>query len=158
MAPLKRVPELIPLSHDHRSLLFLAQNMKTDGPKFKGYPETPVSKTHFAISQYEELLQPHMELEEICFDKLGKALSEEKVELINLMKIEHGHLRDKFELLDLNNPDIILLNEIGHLLEAHIRFEERELFMRLQEELSGEQLKNMGAQIEELHKAYTSKE
>jgi hemerythrin-like domain-containing protein len=49
------------------------------------------------------------------------------------------------------------LNELGELLSSHIRKEERELFQRVQEILSQEQLTILGNELSHLNKSISCK-
>ena len=52
---------------------------------------------------------------------------------------EHAEIRRRAAELE-RQPDVTAANELGELLAAHVRFEERELFPRLEDALSPEEL------------------
>lgn len=146
--PLKRHPSLIPLSHDHRSLLFLAQLLKKNAPVFKGYPSTPEGKRQYAIESYIHSLAPHFELEEkVVFPMLLTIVPAFQEQISTLVSV-HAQLSTYFhQIAQSSTPLIELMNQCGLELEAHIRHEERVFFTQLQELLSEEQLVRLGQKI-----------
>jgi len=138
---MKRHPALIPLSTDHHQALLLAQLLKKTAPEYKGLPSDPIGKMNYAKEVYNNELDQHFrEEEELVFPYLtnkGKEIGELVTEILS----EHRIL--KTSILALKN-NIILIDEmdkIGFLLEAHIRKEERNLFEKIPQVLSEEELK-----------------
>ena len=134
--PLKRAPELQPLSHDHHHALQLCWKIRTgfskqvEPDRIKKYLDW-FFKTH---------LKPHFELEE----KQAFPILDAENELIKRALAEHRRLKRLFrQTSDLENS----LGLIKEELEAHIRFEERILFVEIQKIASHDQL----AKIKEMH-------
>ena len=141
--PLKRDKALIPFSREHHHSLLLGWKIR------KGLANgTPVER----IKKYndwffEHHVKPHFEDEEkYIFPILG-----EEHELIKKALSEHRRLTRLFtEETDIEKA----LHHIEEELERHIRFEERELFMIIQEHATPEELKK----IDELHEELTFEE
>ena len=74
---------------------------------------------------------------------------QELIPLIDDLIADHSFLRQRFgqaEAATLSPPD---LHSFAQRLAAHVRKEERQLFERLQELLSAEELANLGAELAE---------
>lgn len=134
--PLKRAPELQPLSHDHHHGLQLCWKIRTGFSKkietnrIKKYADWFI-KTH---------LKPHFELEEkYVFQILGA-----ENELVKRALTEHRRLKRIFKQTTDLEKSLVLLEEE---LEAHIRFEERILFVEIQKIATQNQLDT----IKEIH-------
>ena len=130
LRPMKRHPALVRLSRDHYFGLLLAQQMKTGAAPYKGYPTEVDGKIRYLFSDYEEKLKPHFAAEENILFPAVKNLSPEISSLVN-------------ELIEgvKTSPDQgEQLNEIGVLLEQHIRKEERQLFEMIQQAMGEEEL------------------
>lgn len=134
--PLKRVPELQPLSHDHHHGLQLCWKIRTglakqvEPKRIKKYTDW-FFKTH---------LKPHFELEE----KYIFTILDADNELIKQALNEHILLEKLFEE---TSCFVENLKQISDELEAHIRFEERTLFSEIQKKATTEQLNK----INEIH-------
>jgi hypothetical protein len=130
----KRHPALIPLSHDHRQGLFLAQILKPGVPRYPDVPATPPTKRTFALAHYTTLLQPHMQAEETLLAPLVAGRDAEIDRLLAALHAEHRTLHQHFQALpQVAAADLeAALHTLGQTLEAHIRIEERQLFQRIQ--------------------------
>jgi hypothetical protein len=119
--PLKRAPELQPLSHDHHHGLMLCWKIRSGFAK-KVAPER-IKK--YADWFFKTHLIPHFELEEqYVFTILNPENS-----LVKRALSDHRRLKRLFnKTADLE----IVLGLIEEELEAHIRFEERVLFGEIQ--------------------------
>lgn len=145
---MKRDPNLIPLSHDHRRVLFIAQNLKKNGPKFKGYPTEPEEKRRFAKDFWDNDLTQHVLLEEEVVFPFIEAKSEELAQIIKELRAEHEELRNYFHSFSTQRDDLVgFMDKLGHLLEKHIRKEERVFFQRTQDILEEEELNQLGKNI-----------
>ncbi|HLV42743.1 MAG TPA: hemerythrin domain-containing protein [Brumimicrobium sp.] len=143
LKPLKRDKALIPFSREHHHSLLLGWKIRkgiangTSVERIKKYTDW----------FFEHHVQPHFEDEEkYIFPILG-----EEHELIKKALSEHRRLTRLFtEETDIEKS----LHHIEEELERHIRFEERELFMIIQEKATPEELKK----IDELHDELTFEE
>ena len=137
---MQRHKALIPLSHDHHHGLLLAQLIKKNAPEYKGLPKDLDGKINYMIDVYNFSLKNHFEDEEkILFPVIaGKdnLLDNLVYEIIN----EHRLLEKLIAELTTSKNQIELLDEIGKILDAHIRKEERDLFPKAQEVLTESEL------------------
>lgn len=143
--PLKRVPELQALSHDHHHGLQLCWKIRTGLAK-QIEPQRIKTYTDWFFQTH---LQPHFELEE----KYIFTILADDNELRKQALTEHERLKDLFEATsDLENN----LQLIEKELDAHIRFEERLIFAEIQQTATAAQL----AKINEIHskEAFVEKE
>lgn len=144
---MKRHPALHPLSHDHHQGLILAQQLKKGAPQYKGMPSTLEGKKDYAVSFYKsELVKHFKDEEEILFPSvLGK---NEKVDsLVQEVISEHRKLESLVNELEKTNQLENVMDELGQLLEKHIRKEERVLFVEIENILSDDELKIIGEKL-----------
>lgn len=134
--PLKRHKAIIPLSREHHHTLLLCWKIR------KGFSKdvSPERMKGYSDWFFENHVLPHFKIEETyLFPILGN-----DDEMVRRALAEHRRLerlfREKKELVK-------ALNHIEEELEKHVRFEERELFMKIQEVATPEQL----ALVEEHH-------
>lgn len=131
---MRRHPKLTPVSRQHRKMLMLAQLLKKNAPAYQGLPQTPEGKIEYAIGLFVNLIEDHVEMEENYIFPMAEKMSEQLEFLANQLKEEHKVLKERFMSLNPLVPDLELMNELGNLLEKHIRKEEREFFQQLQKE------------------------
>jgi hemerythrin-like domain-containing protein len=138
----KRSPALAPLSRDHHQALSAALRLRraTDadlddavGAFARFWDEH--GRRHFAIE--EELLVPAL-----ADDADWRSGTERMVG-------EHEEIRRGVAALTAGTPGrLAVAHGVGALLDRHVRFEERELFVLLEERLPGPALDRLGAAIE----------
>jgi hemerythrin-like domain-containing protein len=145
---MKRHSCLIALSHDHHHGLILAQLLKRDAPPYKSLPQTTGGKIEYAMNAWENELEKHFSNEENILFPFIKGRDESLDKLIEKILEEHKLLKRLFLNLEKSENKIEQLNEIGLALESHIRLEERELFQRIQEVFSKEELDLLEGKIE----------
>ena len=144
---MKRHPALYQLSHDHHQGLILAQQLKKGTPQYKGMPSTLEGKKEYAISLYRTELVKHFEDEEkILFPSVIKR-DDEVDKLIEEVISEHRKMESLVKDLMRKSDVTDLLDELGRLLEKHIRKEERKLFPKIEEILSEGELKTIGKKL-----------
>ncbi len=133
--PLKRHPQLIPISRGHHHGLVLAQLLSADVPDYKGLPNTLQGKAVFARQTAERHLFPGFEwIEKVLVPALPEGIEREQV------------IREQKELSEqLANlpecPSEASLNELGEALKRHIRYKERSWFMAVQARLGEDGLR-----------------
>ena len=137
---MKRHPSLIPLSRFHRSVLFLALVCKKNAPPVKGYPQDLEGKRDYAISFYQRQLKAHMMLEEEQLFPKVRTKSEALGILVGELLEEHQQIEKLISRLQDSTDLSESLDELGHLLETHVRKEEREFFQQIQSTLSEPEL------------------
>jgi iron-sulfur cluster repair protein YtfE (RIC family) len=139
---MKRHESLAPLSREHHGALILAQLIKKGAPAYKGLPTDTDGKVNYAVNFYKHDLILHFSKEEAVFEKVKHAdAAIEK--LADEIMAEHDALKNRFLSLETAADKQTALDELGHLLEAHIRKEERVLFPLIQEHCSEELLSRL---------------
>ena len=145
---MKRDKNLVELSRDHHHGLLLGWKVR-QGLKLKASEKLIAEYVQYFT---KAALVPHFKEEE---EVLLKFLPDQDVFKQRTLQ-EHAEVLKLVQLLDspANINSASLLN-IGDLLDRHIRFEERELFPYMEQKLSAEELKEVGAALEEIHQPFT---
>jgi len=138
--PLKRHKALHSLSHDHHHGLILAQLIKKGSPLYKNLPSTTEGKKNYALQFYNTELIRHFEDEEKVLYPLVKNRDKKIDNLFEEIIAEHQQIKKLITKLESNDDVEDTMDEIGYLLESHIRKEERKLFPLIQNLLSDEEL------------------
>jgi len=147
-SPKRRNPLLIPLSHDHHNGLARARDivLAIDGVVPRDLHELAAESHAFA---HAELL-PHFEREEAYLMPPFIAKVGDQDTDVQTFMAEHQQLRALTEALQTPGDDVqARLTAWSQALTAHIRFEERTLFGRVQEALSEAELATLGAHLAE---------
>lgn len=146
---MKRHKALQSLSQEHHHGLLLAQLIKAGSPEYKGLPSTTADKKLYTIKFFEENLIPHfIKEEEVLFPLTRKKNSNVENLVTELIK-QHKEIDLLINKLKDSSQPEDELDELGKLLEAHIRKEERELFQMIQEILSKTELIKLEADLGE---------
>lgn len=144
---MKRHPALHTLSHDHHQGLILAQQLKKGAPQYKGMPSTLEDKKEYTLQFYKsELVQHFKDEEEILFPSVSKK-NEIVDSLITEVISEHREMESLVSELEKTNRLADVLDELGRLLEKHIRTEERELFVEIEKVLTEAELADISKKI-----------
>jgi hemerythrin-like domain-containing protein len=143
---MKRHPAFAPLSRDHHRTLILAQSIKKRAPQFRGMATTIEGKREEIISHFEDHLKDHFRKEEKIFAEC-RNISPQVNDLFVEIIAEHREIEKLISDLKAEKEIDDTLNALGHLLEKHIRKEERTLFELLQEKLSQEMLNHIAAEL-----------
>lgn len=144
---MKRHPALHTLSHDHHQGLILAQQLKKGAPLYKGMPSTLEDKKEYTLQFYKsELVQHFKDEEEILFPSVSKK-NEIVDSLITEVISEHREMESLVSELEKTNRLADVLDELGRLLEKHIRTEERELFVEIEKVLTEAELADISKKI-----------
>ncbi len=139
---MKRSAALTPLSHDHHVALEVALRLRRAGAddldaavaRFAAFWH-PAGLRHFAIE--EELLPDALPAREAGWG-----------EQIARMRAEHERLRALADALEQDGGDrLATAHDLGTLLNDHVRFEERELFVLLEARLAPGALQRLGDRI-----------
>lgn len=144
---MKRHKAFQTLSHDHHHGLVLAQIVKSGSPEYKGLPKTSAGKRDYTLRSFEENLVPHFKKEEEILFPLARNKRKEISELVDELIVDHQKIYLLIERVKNSNSVEEDLNELGKLLESHIRKEERELFQELQKVLSEDELDNLESDL-----------
>jgi len=146
-AALKRDKALHILSHDHHQGLILSQIIKKGSPKYRNLPETKEGKKDYTIRFYNDELIKHFEDEEKILFPIVKGKDDEIDNLFEEIITEHKNIKYLITQLESDSDVEDTMNELGYLLESHIRKEERNLFMKIQEILSDDELNHLENQL-----------
>jgi iron-sulfur cluster repair protein YtfE (RIC family) len=146
-AALKRDKALHILSHDHHQGLILSQIIKKGSPKYRNLPETTEGKKDYTIRFYNDELIKHFEDEEKILFPIVKGKDDEIDNLFEEIINEHKQIKKLITKLQSDDDVENTMNELGYLLESHIRKEERNLFGRIQENLSEDELAALENQL-----------
>jgi hemerythrin-like domain-containing protein len=137
--PIKRSQQLAPLSREHHEGLLFAWKIK-QGIENK-VPLEIMAK--FTLWYWRHHIKPHFFQEEKILMPYMPDNHPMKIKLLE----DHDHIRELILGLDdmADKRSLIILSD---LLNTHIRFEERELFVYLEKILSPEQLDTIFHQLE----------
>jgi len=123
---MKRHPALIPLSHDHHHALVEARRLR----RAADTPESAKAATAFLRFFAGETTRHFREEEELLFPSVVE-FEEARERLVQAL-LEHQRLRASAarlqQLVDTGGKLDETMRELGGLLEAHVRLEEREVF------------------------------
>ena len=148
-AALKRDKALHILSHDHHHGLILAQLIKKGSPQYKNLPNTTEGKKDYSIKFYYNELVKHFEDEEKILFPVVNAKDDEIDNLVEEIITEHKSIKQLVNRLEADEDVKNTLDELGSILESHIRKEERDLFMKIQAILTKEELTTVEKQLTE---------
>ncbi len=143
--PIKRNENIVPLSQDHHlSLLFgwkIRQGLKA---------EIDVNRMIDYVHYFENVhLLPHFKEEEVLLFNPYK-----ENEFVQKGLHDHEAIKNIIERLyteSNNQKRVDLLNLLADTVEAHVRFEERELFPALENLLDPERLTSVGEALAASH-------
>lgn len=145
--PIKRSPALMPLSREHHFDLLLVWKLRQGLAK----GVEPARMAAYVNYLYEGMIDTHFSDEEqFFFDQLpaGDPQAEEA-------RKQHAELRQTIDLAaDPQKATPELFERLADLLEAHVRYEERELFAYLEKTLSPDVLSKAQSVIEERHQGF----
>jgi quercetin dioxygenase-like cupin family protein len=127
--PVKRNPALIPLSHNHHQALAAARRLRLAAERGDASAEAAAFSRFFA----EESVRHFRDEEERLFPLV--AHSEEAQPLIVRALLEHQQLHALAQ--QVASGESASTRDLAELLEAHVRFEERELFPLIERVLGG---------------------
>ena len=137
---MKRHKSLIELSRQHHDALILAQLIKKGAPVYRDMPTDTEGKRKYTIHMYENDLTKHFEIEEQIVIPSVRGYRSEIDDLCNEIIEDHKKIKNYVELLSENKDAEKNLDELGFLIESHVRKEEGNLFNKIQDELSETEL------------------
>jgi hemerythrin-like domain-containing protein len=140
---LKRTEALQTLSRQHHEGLAVALKLRRSGP------DTASQARHAFIAFWANDGQVHLRVEEeVLLPAFATRASADDETVVRVL-VEHVELRRRgAELAAEPEPPVYTLRELGQLLEAHIRHEERVLFPRIEQALATDELVRLAAAIE----------
>jgi iron-sulfur cluster repair protein YtfE (RIC family) len=142
---LKRHKTIVPLSHDHYNGLLMAQAIKKNFIKTDLGRSSISDKIKYVINAYNTELTPHFIHEESILFPLALGKDADLDILINELLEEHDKIHDAISKISEGDLEQNL-DDLGFMLEAHIRKEERIVFTKI-EEVLGDDLDIIKGQI-----------
>ena len=133
--PIKRHQALVAFSRDHHFGLLLVWKIKQGLDK----AVAPERISNYVLHFFDQDLKQHFAEEE---EKLFPLLPVENVFRLRAEN-EHAIIRGLIEHLRNDQSDKTVLMQFAHLLNDHIRFEERELFAAIQDATNDQYLEKM---------------
>ncbi len=137
---MKRNASLTPLSIDHHHGLILAALIKKDAPKYEKLPQSLEGKIEYTLKAWENELMIHFKNEEDILFPAVKGKNNELDNTIEELLEEHVKIGGLVNSLRTDSDKETILNELGNILEGHIRKEERILFEKIQQIFPEEEL------------------
>ena len=141
---MKRHPVLLDLSRDHHKALVTAQYIKKGAPTFRGMPVSLEGKREYTIRFYKDHLIDHFRKEEEVLFPVVKKINAATSALIDELISEHRAMEMLIQKMEEGDDLENVLNDLGFLLEAHIRKEERVFFQQVQETLTEADFQEIG--------------
>ena len=142
---MKRHKTIIPLSHDHHVMLKMAQGIKKNFIKTELGTSSINNKAKHVIHTYNTELLPHFIHEETILFPLAKGKDAELDKLIDEIVEEHDKIGQLILNISEGNKEQNL-DDLGFLLEKHIRNEERIVFTKI-ENIIGDELNIIDGQL-----------
>jgi hemerythrin-like domain-containing protein len=135
----KRDPALVPISHDHHQALYQAMRMRRATDEDRDEVVAGVLEfwrdhgaEHFRIE--EELLLP----------ALARHVTPDDERIVRVL-VDHVWIRERMNRLQGGGEAD--LQELGERLDAHVRHEERVLFLLIETALSTAELSELGQRV-----------
>jgi hemerythrin-like domain-containing protein len=140
-----RDKSLIPLSHQHQRALALCVRIDRAQP----IPSADLQAWRAEIDQiFEQEIRIHFSAEEqVLFPAARRFL--ELVPLVEELIADHAALREYFSQAEAHKMSAESLPAFAQQLSSHIRKEERQLFERMQKQMTSDELVALGEQVEE---------
>ena len=140
-----RDKSLIPLSHQHQHALALCVRIDRASP----IADSDLPAWQAEIAQlFQSEIQIHFAAEERVLFPAAREFAE-LIPLVDDLLADHAWLRERFSRVSAKYPSADDLQALAQRLARHIRKEERQLFERMQELLSREQLTNLAPRLDE---------
>jgi hemerythrin-like domain-containing protein len=136
---------LVPLSRQHQHALALCVRIHRAQPKAQADLESWQAEI---TAHFQQEIRIHFVAEElVLFPAAGRFA--ELVPLIEELSSEHTMLREDFAQAEARSLSVEGMLAFGQRLSAHIRKEERQLFERMQELMSSEEIAALGVVLED---------
>lgn len=140
-----RNKSLIPLSHQHQKALALCVRIDRAQP----IRDADLDAWQEEIDQhFEREIKFHFSAEEKVLFPAARSFPE-LIPLVEELISDHATLRECFARAKSRSLTANSLPEFAQQLSTHIRKEERQLFERLQQRMSSEELADLGTQLDE---------
>ena len=145
-----RDKNLIPLSRQHQHVLALCVRIDRASP----IGDADLAAWQAEVAQlFQSEIRFHFAAEELVLFPAARKFPE-LIPLVEELLSDHAALRESFARAETRAMSATELCAFGQRMSAHIRKEERQLFERMQELMSREELALLGRKLEEaLHDA-----
>lgn len=143
---MRRSEALKPLSREHHHALFVAKEVRDADESGAGAARDALLE----FWQDEGALHFRIE-EEVLLPGSGLAGPDRDGEVARMLS-EHLEIRRRFARVESGGADLTALKDLAGLLRDHVRFEERELFPRIEREMTDDDLRILAAEIEAAEK------
>ncbi len=127
-----RHEQLAHLSREHHQFLIVAQLLKKGAPEYARLPKTVPGKLGYAMEHYESVIKPHIEREEAILFPAVAGIDPTIDQLIYELQDDHVEIETGFQRLEADANVLLAMDSLGHLLDEHVRKEERQFFELLQ--------------------------
>lgn len=139
-----RDKSLVPLSRQHQHALALCVRIDRASP----IPESNLAAWQSEISEhFRTQIRIHFAAEEEFVFPVARRFAELNALVADLLA-DHAWLRTRFAQAEAQSLSVAEITELAQRLSEHIRKEERQLFERLQQLMSGDELALMGQKLE----------
>jgi hemerythrin-like domain-containing protein len=139
-----RDKNLIPLSHQHQQALALCVRIDRAQP----IADVDLNAWQAEVAQhFEQEIKIHFSAEERVLFPSARGHAE-LIPLVEELVADHAVLRESFSAIEQGRVSSESLQALGQALSAHIRKEERHLFERMQQLMTGEELARLGSELE----------
>lgn len=137
---MKRSHALVALSHEHHQALFVALRLRRAAD--------PPAERQLFLDFFDREGVEHFRIEEeVLLPYLANDLPSSDPQVARMLN-EHEQLRQRAHALHVNpHTPAQELQAIGELLSEHVRFEERQLFPRIEALLDEERLNQLGQHL-----------
>jgi iron-sulfur cluster repair protein YtfE (RIC family) len=139
----------MPLSREHHDGLIAAQLLKKGAADYKGMPTDFKGKSEYIVQFYYSHLIPHFQNEEDKLFPQVKGIDKNIDSLIIEIIQEHNLIKNYIKAVEENNHTEETLDQLGKLLDDHIRKEERVLFELIQNKCSESELEKIESILSE---------
>ncbi|PJA96411.1 MAG: hypothetical protein CO129_06680 [Ignavibacteriales bacterium CG_4_9_14_3_um_filter_34_10] len=140
---MKRHPSLIPFSKHHHQALLLGQILQKNSPPYENIPADAKGKKEYFVSQHLELLKYHFDMEENLLFPFILNLTGDFRNFVDEIISEHRRMEILFEKIQNEADPKEAEDQLGKMLIAHVRKEERILFEDIQKKLNKNQLEEL---------------
>jgi hypothetical protein len=139
---LKRSPELQPLSRDHHQTLYVALRLRRASEK------DVCEAARAFLDFWGQHGQLHFRAEEeVLLPGFWRGGGDSRADSVTRVLADHVEIRARAESIG-SKPTLRELHDLGELLNAHVRFEEDELFPLIEQTLDGGQLAALGRELD----------
>lgn len=139
---MKRDPALVSLSRDHHQALAVARKLR------RATTETTLDARADVLSFWQTAGRAHFRIEEEVLLPAYAGYGDAHHPLVACALCEHVAIRHAIDaLVDDATPALARLHELGGMLADHVRMEERELFVLIEQTLPAPQLVAVSAAL-----------